>query len=129
MDSNERLIFSKSIFPEPFPEIFEDEDTSKILEAILKKIDISFKKSEYVPKTIFVDVFGTQKAGKTKTTEKIEQVFRRHKFNLFCPPETAEIGTVRNKISDNPAVSQAIHLSGVQDYVLNLGHHPRYHMT
>ncbi len=123
------LISSRSIFPEPFPEIFEDEDTSKILEAILKKIDVSFKKSEYVPKTIFVDAFGTQKAGKTKTTEKIEQVFRRHKFNLFCPPETAEISTVRNKISDNPAISQAIHLAGVQDYVLNLAHHPRYHMA
>ena len=116
-----------AVFPQPFPEIFEEEDTSKILEAVLKKIDISFKKSDSVPKTIFFDFLGTQKAGKTKTTEKMEQVLRRHKFNLYCPPETAEIATVRNKISENPAVSQAIHLTGVQDYVLNLAHHPRYH--
>lgn len=108
---------------------FGEEETSLILELILNTIDTPFRKSEPVPKTILVDFFGTQKAGKTKTTEKIEQVFRRHTFSAFCPPETAEIEEVRNKLTNNQVVEQAIHLTGVQDYVLNLAHHPRCHIA
>ena len=108
---------------------FGEEETSAIFELVFNTIDTPFRKSEPVPKTILVDFFGTQKAGKTKTTEKIEQVFRRHKFNAFCPPETAEIEEVRNKLTDNQVVAQAIHLTGVQDYVLNLAQHPRCHIA
>src|SRR3989344_98087 len=110
-------------------EPFTEQEVSTILSAIFDTIDTPFKKSEAVPKTILIDFFGTQKAGKTKTTEKIEQVFRRHKFNAFCPPETAEIEEVRSKLSDNPVISQAIHLTGVQDYVLNLAQDPRFHIV
>ncbi|MBI2062528.1 MAG: hypothetical protein HYT64_02465 [Candidatus Yanofskybacteria bacterium] len=108
---------------------FSELETSAILELIFHTINTKFAKDEPVPKTILVDFFGTQKAGKTKTTEKIEQVFRRHKFNAFCPPETAEIEEVRNKLTDNQVVAQAIHLTGVQDYVLNLAQHPRCHVA
>ncbi len=108
---------------------FSEKETSSILELLFKTVDAPFRKSEPVPKTILIDFFGTQKAGKTKTTEKIEQVFRRHKFNAFCPPETAEIEEVRNKLTDNQVVAQAIHLTGVQDYVLNLAQHPRAHIA
>src|SRR3989344_5063044 len=110
-------------------EPFTEQEVSTILSAIFNTIDTPFRKSEPVPKTILVDFFGTQKAGKTKTTEKIEQVFRRHKFNAFCPPETAEIEEERNKLTDNQVVAQAIHLTGVQDYVLNLAQHPRCHIA
>ncbi len=108
---------------------FSEEETSAILEFIRKTIDVPFGKSEPVPKTILVDFFGTQKAGKTKTTEKIEQVFRRNKFKAFCPPETAEIEKVRNLLTGDPIVEQLKHLTGVHDYVLNLSHHPRCHVV
>ncbi len=108
---------------------FGKEETSAILELIFNTIDRPFRKSEPVPKTILVDFFGTQKAGKTKTTEKIEQVFRRHKFKAFCPPETAEIESVRNMLSNNPVAEQLKHLTGVYDYTLNLAHHPRCHIA
>jgi predicted adenylyl cyclase CyaB len=108
---------------------FAEEETSAILELIFKTIDVPFRKSEPVPKTILIDKFGTQNSGKTTITAKIEQVFRRHKFNAFCPPETAEIEEVRNKLKDNPVIEQSKHLIGVRDYVLNLAHHPRAHVA
>lgn len=108
---------------------FSEEETSLILELLFKTIDVPFKKSEPVRKTILIDFFGTQKSMKTTVTGKIEQVFRRHKFNAFCPPETAEIEEVRNKLTDNEVVAQAIHLTGVQDYILNLAQHPRAHIA
>ncbi len=108
---------------------FSEEETSSILGLLFRIIDTPFKKSEPVPKTILVDFFGTQKSMKTTVTGKIEQVFRRHKFNAFCPPETAEIEAVRNKLTDDQVVAQAIHLTGVQDYVLNLAQHPRAHVA
>ena len=46
-------------------EPFTEEETSKILEAILKIIDIPYRKSEDVPKTILIDFFSTQKSIKT----------------------------------------------------------------
>src|SRR3989338_2267014 len=104
---------------------FSDIETSVILELIHKTIDVPFRKSEPVPKTILIDFFGTQKAGKTKITEKIEQLFRRNKFKAFCPPETAEIENIRNLLTGDPVVEQLKHLTGVHDYVLNLSHHPR----
>ncbi len=89
---------------------------------------VKFEKADPVPKTILIDFFGTQKAGKTKTTEKIEQLFRRNKFKAYCPPETAEIEEVRNILTGDPVVEQLQHLTGVHGYVLNLSHHPRCHV-
>jgi predicted adenylyl cyclase CyaB len=117
--------FSFKTLPEPFSE----DEVSLILDEIKKKINVKFSKDEDVPKTILVDAFGTQKAGKTKTTEKIEQVFRRHKFRAFCPPETAEIESVRSQLTSDPMLSQATHLNGVEDYVLSLARHPRIHFA
>lgn len=108
---------------------FSETETSAILELIFRTINTKFAKDEPVPKTILVDFFGTQKSMKTTVTGKIEQVFRRHKFRAFCPPETAEIRSVRNMLSDNPTVEQAKHLTGVQDYVLNLAQDPRCHIA
>ncbi len=108
---------------------FSEEETSSILELIFDTIDTPFRKSDPVSKTILTDLFGIQKSLKTTVTGKIEQIFRRHKFNAFCPPETAEIEEVRNKLTENPVVAQAIHLTGVQDYVLNLAQHPRAHIA
>jgi predicted adenylyl cyclase CyaB len=108
---------------------FSETETSAILELIFRTINVRFAKDEPVPKTILVDFFGTQKSMKTTVTGKIEQVFRRHKFRAFCPPETAEIKSVRNVLSDNPTVEQAKHLTGVQDYVLNLAQDPRNHIA
>ena len=104
---------------------FGEEETSAILELIFRTINTKFAKDEPVPKTILIDFFGTQKSMKTTVTGKIEQLFRRHHFKAFCPPETAEIKSVRNMLSDNPAVEQAKHLTGVQDYVLNLASRPK----
>ena len=115
--------------PVPFPEVFSDEDVSSILEEIKRKINIKFSKDDDVPKTILVDTFGTQNSGKTTITGKIEQLVRRHKFKAFCPPETAEIESVRNQLTSDPMISQAIHLNGVDDRVLNLSHHPRVHFS
>ncbi len=109
-----------------FDELSEEE-LSLILQELFNKIDVPFRRSETVPKTIFVDFFGTPNAGKTATTEKVEQLFRRNKFNTFCPPETAEISEVRSKTGPNPLVAQAQHLIGVEDYVLNHAFHPRFH--
>lgn len=114
---------------EPYPEYFTEDEISAILVGIYKTINVPFTKDQPVPKTVLVDLFGTQKAGKTSVTSKIEQVFRRNGFNAFCPPETAEIESVRNRLTNDPMVSQAIHLTGVQDYVLNLAHHPRMHLA
>lgn len=115
--------------PVPFPEVFRDEDVSSILNEIKNKINVRFSKDEDVPKTILVDTFGTQNSGKTTVTGKIEQLVRRHKFKAFCPPETAEIESVRNQLTSDPMISQAIHLNGVDDRVLNLSHHPRVHFA
>jgi predicted adenylyl cyclase CyaB len=120
---------SSVVVSEPFPEVFSDEEASAILEAIKKKINIKFSKDEDVPKTILVDAFGTQNSGKTTITTKIEQVFRRHKFKAFCPPETAEIESVRNQLASDPMLSQAIHLNGVEEYLYNLAKHPRVHFA
>lgn len=108
---------------------FGEEETSAILDLIFRTINTKFAKDEPVPKTILVDFFGTQKSMKTTVTGKIEQLFRRHKFRAFCPPETAEIKSVRNQLTGNPVVDQAIHLTGVQDYVLNLAQDPRCHIA
>ena len=108
---------------------FNEVETSAILELTHRTINVRFAKDEPVPKTILIDFFGTQKSMKTTVTGKIEQVFRRHKFRAFCPPETAEIKSVRNILSENPAIEQAKHLTGVQDYVLNLSQDPRCHVA
>lgn len=108
---------------------FSETETSAILELILKTISIKVEKAEPVPKTVLIDFFGTQKSMKTTVTGKIEQVFRRHKFKAYCPPETAEIEEVRSLCTDNPVVEQLKHLTGVNDYVLNLAYHPRCHLA
>ena len=56
------------ILPEPFPEPFSEEDISVTLGAILKTIDVPFRKSESVPKTILIDFFGPPASSKTTTT-------------------------------------------------------------
>ena len=108
---------------------FSEAETSIILGLIFNTINVKFAKDEPVPKTILVDFFGTQKSMKTTVTGKIEQVFRRHKFRAFCPPETAEIKSVRNMLSDNSTIEQAKHLTGVRVYVLNLAQDPRCHVA
>src|SRR3989344_4753438 len=108
---------------------FSEAETSIILGLIFNTINIKFAKDDPVPKTILIDFFGTQKSMKTTVTGKIEQVFRRHKFKAFCPPETAEIEQVRNLLTNDPVVEQLQHLTGVHDYVLNLAHHPRCHVA
>lgn len=111
------------------PGQFSEEEMSLILKAIRQTIDVPTRKSEPAPKTILIDLFGTPNSGKTKTTEKLELVFRRHKLNVFCPPETAEIAEIRNKSSDNPIVFQARHLAAVQHYVLNLAFERNFHVA
>lgn len=132
MNTSEWSLVSKpfNILPEPFPEHFTEEEAGVILGGILRTIDLSFKKSDPVPKTILVDFFGPPKSGKTNMTARVEQVFRRHNFNVFCPPETAEIEEIRNsKYSGHPLLFQAKHDAGVQDYILHLAEHPRIHMA
>ncbi len=106
---------------------FSDDEVSMMLEAIFKKINVSFAKNEEVPKTILVDLFGTQKSMKTSVTGKVEQVFRRHGFKVFCPPETAEHEGIRSLDTDNPVVEQAKHLNGVRAQALYMARHPRVH--
>lgn len=108
-------------------EPFSEEETSHLLDAVREIIDVPRRKSEPATKTLLLDFFGTGNAGKTRTTEKVEQVLRRHKWNLFCPPETAEIEEIRNRSTDDPVVFQARHLTGVQNYVLNLAYDRNFH--
>lgn len=108
---------------------FSEAETSAILELILETIDKPFRKSEPVPKTIFIDLFGTQKSMKTAVTGKIEQLFRRSKYKAFCPPETAEIEMIRNLLTNDPAIEQFKHLTGDYYYLANLSHHPRCHIA
>ena len=106
-----------------------DEEISLILAALFKKIDVPARKSEPAPKTILMDFFGIAKTMKTSTTTRVEQPFRRCKFNTFCPPETAELAEIRNKSSESPIVFQARHLAGVEDYVLNLATDRSFHVA
>lgn len=132
MATSEWSLVSKpfNILPEPFPESFSEEDISVTLSGIFKTIDVPFRKSEPVPKTILVDFFGSPKSGKTGVTGIVEQVFRRHGFNVFCPPETAEREDIRSdKYKDSPLVFQARHDTGVQQDLLHLAAHPRLHIA
>ncbi len=116
--------------PDIFSEPFTEEEVSAYLEAIYETVNgVRFAKDEPVPKTILIDLFGTQKSMKTSVTGKIEQVFRRHKFRAYCPPETAEHEGIRSLTTDDPVIEQAKHLSGVRDQYLYLSNHPRAHVA
>ena len=99
---------------------YTEEETATFTRAIFACLDIPQRRSQPATKTALVDFFGMPKAGKTKTTEKIDQYFRRQGFQVFCPPETAEIDEIRNKSTDNILVFQARHVAGVENYILNL---------
>lgn len=112
------------------PSFLESEkEMSVMLEALFEVVDTPQRRSEPATKTVLLDFFGPPNSGKTTITAKIEQLFRRHKFNAFCPPETAEIAEIRNKSTDNPTVFQARHLTGVQDFVLNLSYDRNFHVV
>ena len=107
---------------------FSEEEMSVMLEALFKVVDAPQRRSEPATKTVLLDFFGPPNSGKTTITVKIEQLFRRHKFNAFCPPETAEIAEIRNKSTDSPTVFQARHLTGVLNLVLNLSNNRDFHV-
>ena len=113
---------ASSVYP-----VFDEHEASLVMTEIFNKIDVPVRRSESAPKTVLLDFFGTPNAGKTATTEKIEQLLRRHKFNTLCPPETAEIQEVRAKATANLVVEQGKHLIGVEDYVLNYAYNRNYH--
>lgn len=109
-------------------QLFSEEEMSVMLETLFEVVDKPQRRSEPATKTVLLDFFGPPNSGKTTITVKIEQLFRRHKFNAFCPPETAEIAEIRNKSTDSPTVFQARHLTGVMNLVLNLSHNRDFHV-
>lgn len=118
-----------NVLPEPFPELFSEEEMSAILKAIRRTINVKFSKDEDVPKTILLDLFGFPKTMKTTVTPRIEQVAKRSGLKAFCPPETAEVEEVRSKLTSDPLLMQATHLNGVEAYILNCAYHPRLHLV
>ncbi len=109
---------------------YTEEEASVIATELFSVLDVvSSRRSDPAAKTALVDFIGTANSGKTKTTENIERFFRRHRFNVLCPPETAEIPEVRNRSTDNILIFQARHVAGVQNYVLNLGYNRDYHLA
>lgn len=108
-------------------EPFSEEEIKLYLKALLETVDQPRRKSERAAKTFLVDFFGIMNAGKTATTQDVERVFRRNKYKVFCPPETAEINEVRGDAASDPLIFQAKHLIGVEYYVVNLAFDPRFH--
>jgi len=108
---------------------FTEQEATSIATLIRETIDVPRRKSEPATKTILVDFFGMPNAGKTQTTKNIERFFRRTGYNVFCPPETAEIAAVRNLSSSDNAVFQMRHVDGVSDWVLNLSHSRDFHLA
>ena len=108
---------------------FTESETSAMLNALFQKIDIPFRSSDPAPKRPFIDFFGTQKSMKTTTTGKVEQVFRRHGFKTYCPPESAEHEDIRADVADDLIVFQAKHLNVVADQNLNLPKSRDYHLA
>lgn len=108
-------------------EPFAEEDIKIILKALRDTVDQPRRKSEPAAKTFLIDLFGIMNAGKTATTQDVERVFRRNKYKVFCPPETAEISEIRGDAAGDPLIFQAKHLIGVEDYVVNLAFDPRFH--
>lgn len=123
------VVGSFNVLPEPFPVHFSEEEMALILKAVKETINSKFSKDEDVPKTILLDLFGLPKTMKTTVTPRIEQVAKRSGLKAFCPPETAEVEEVRDKLRSDPLLSQAIHLNGVEAYVLNCAYHPRMHLV
>src|SRR3989338_353814 len=118
-----------SILPEPFPENFSEEEMAVMLRAVKETINVKFAKDEDVPKTILIDLFGLPKTMKTTVTGRLEQVFKRNGLKGFCPPETAELEDVRNRLTSDPLLMQATHLNGVEAYLLHNAFHPRMHFV
>ncbi len=111
-------------------EPYSEEEASTIIAELFEALDaVTPSRSAPAAKTVLIDFFGTANSGKTRTTEHIERIFRRHRCNVFCPPETAEIPEIRNRSTGNLLIFQARHVTGVQDYVLNLAHNRDYHVA
>lgn len=110
-------------------EPFSGEELAILLGALLETIDPPRRRRDPAGKTLLVDLFGTANAGKTAATAEIERAFRRNGYHVFCPPETAELAEIRNKAVDDPTVFQARHLTGIQQYVLNLAYSRDFHLA
>lgn len=108
---------------------FSEDELRVLAGAIFEYLDVPERRSRPAVKTALIDFFGTAKSLKTSTTAVVEQFFRRNGYHVFCPPETAEIGAVRSKTTDDRVVFQAIHVNGVMDYVLNHARDRNYHLV
>lgn len=110
-------------------EYYTEDEVSAILHGIYKTINYKVAKDETVQKTILIDFFGTQKSMKTSVTVKLDQLFRRNKLKTYAPAETAEHLGIRSRNTDDPAIEQAKHLTGVENEVLYLAREPRSHVA
>jgi hypothetical protein len=110
-------------------ETLTEEQAMSMAVALRTAIDQPRRKSEPATKTILIDFFGIPNAGKTRATENVERFFRRAGYNVMCPPETAEIGPVRNRSSELSTIFQMRHVAGVTDWMLNLSYNRDFHMA
>ncbi len=108
---------------------FTEEEMTAMAEALLKKIDIPLVSSEPAPKRPLINYFGLQKSYKTAVTTEAEKFFRRNKFKVYCPPESAEHEDIRDDSVENLIIYQAKHVNVVIDQYLNQGTNRNHHVT
>lgn len=90
---------------------YTDEEIDAIMRALIPIINAPMSTTDPAPKRPLIDFFGLPKAGKSKTTEKLDRFFRRRGLNVNIPPESAEYATIRSRSQDIPFAFQLTHLT------------------